>query len=172
MDLCEKDEVTEEIVANASAAIWYRDYLFIKKKLGELTDSILTDGTEVKLKVSVEFTEKYGLKLIVKDIDASYTIGQNELSRQKIFEQLKKEGLIERNGLLDLPYVLQRVAVISSESAAGYQDFHKQLMGNPYGFSFQLDLYQTAVQGIRVESEITEALNRVKKEASTIVSVL
>jgi exodeoxyribonuclease VII large subunit len=165
LDLCQKDERTEDIIANASAAIWYRDYMFIKRKLGKLADSVLTDGTEVKLKVNVEFTEKYGLKLIVKDIDPSYTIGQNELTRQKIYEQLKREQLVELNSLVTMPVVLQKIAVISSESAAGYQDFNKHLINNNFDLDFQVDLYQAAVQGIRVEKEICGALETINKKS-------
>lgn len=163
MDLCQKDENTDDIIANASAAIWYRDYLFIKKKLGQLVDSVLTDGTEIKIKVAVEYSEKYGLKLIVKDIDPTYTIGQNELSRQKLYERLQKENITNKNSELSLPIVLQKIAVISSETAAGYQDFQKQLEGNQYGYQYKVDLFQSAVQGIRVESEVSEALNIIKE---------
>ena len=140
--------------------------MFIKRKLGKLADSVLTGGTEVKLKVNIEFTEKYGLKLIVKDIDPSYTIGQNELARQKIYEQLKTEQLLDVNESLDIPKVLQKIAVISSESAAGYQDFINHLTNNNYGLEFQLDLFQAAVQGIRVESEICSALKTINENAS------
>lgn len=139
--------------------------MFIKRKLGKLADSVLTDGTEVKLKVNIEFTEKYGLKLIVKDIDPSYTIGQNELSRQKIYEQLKTERLLDLNENIELPVVLQNIAIVSSESAAGYQDFKDQLINNGFGLGFHIDFYQAAVQGIRVESEICSSLETINDKA-------
>ena len=93
LDLIEKAEDSDEILAKNSATLWYRQMSFIRKKLGELTDSILTDGVKVKLKVSVEYSERYGLSLNVLDVDASFTLGQFELNRQKIIQ--KSNGFLQ-----------------------------------------------------------------------------
>ena len=161
IDLIQKDENGDTVIAQASAAIWYKSFLFIKKKLGELTDSILQDGIEVNVKVKVDFHERYGMKLSIEDIDASYTMGQVEINRQKIIERLKKADLIDRNSMTYLPPVLQNIAIISSETAAGYKDFVAQLADNPYGYSFNTTLFHVAVQGRSTSSEVTAALKEI-----------
>ncbi|MBP9055102.1 MAG: exodeoxyribonuclease VII large subunit, partial [Saprospiraceae bacterium] len=119
MDLVYHDDQTNEIKAQISAGIWFKSYLFLKNKLGALLPSLLSEGTHVLLKVQVEFTERYGMKLIVEDIDPSFTIGQMEMNRQKILQKLFDEGLTHQNKLTKLPPVIQRIAVISSDNAAG-----------------------------------------------------
>lgn len=84
LDLVYHDETTNEVTAQMSANIWYKSYLFLKNKLGALLPSLLVQGTHVQLKVIVEYSEKYGMKLVVEDIEPSYTIGQMEMKRQKI----------------------------------------------------------------------------------------
>jgi exodeoxyribonuclease VII large subunit len=161
MDLIEKDEKSDEVIAQSSAIIWYKSLLFIKKKLGELADSILQDGVEISLKVTIAFHERYGLKLNVEDIDASYTMGQLELNRQKIISRLRTDGFLEQNELLPLPTVLQNIAVISSRTAAGFKDFEAQLVENSYGYFFKATLFHVAVQGRAVSKEVCEALDQI-----------
>ncbi len=161
LDLVEKDEKSDQIIAQASGIIWYNSYLFIKKKLGELTDVILQDGCDVSLKVSISFHERYGLKLNIEDVDPSYTLGQIELNRQKIIERLDKEGMLHLNKQHELSTVLQNIAVISSATSAGYKDFMAQLEENPYGYKFNIQLFNVAVQGRSVSKEICEALKTI-----------
>ena len=84
LDLVHHDESTDEVTAQISANIWYKSYLFLKNKLGALLPSLLAQGTNISIKVQVEFSEKYGMKLIIEDLDPAYTIGQMEMKRQKI----------------------------------------------------------------------------------------
>ncbi len=159
LELVEKAEGSNDIIAQMSAVIWVKSALFIKRKLGELQDAILSDGTQISVKVRLDFNERYGLKLIIEDIDPSYTMGQLELIRQKIIQRLKAENLIHLNGLQEIPAVVQRVAVISSKTAAGYQDFMAQLRNNPYGYQYRVDLFQAAMQGKNTEKEVLSALH-------------
>lgn len=163
IDLIEKSVKSDEVVAKSSAVIWYKSVLFLRKKLGDLLDPILQNGTEVKFKVSVDYNERYGLKLVVEDIDLTYTIGQLEINRQKVIERLKKENLLEKNTLTEVPSVIQRIAVLSSGRAAGYQDFVEQLTNNPYGYTYTIDLYDSAVQGKNVSNDICNALRSIEE---------
>lgn len=172
IELIEKDESSDQIVAKSSATLWYRQYLFIKKKLDKLTESILTEGIKVKLKVTVVFSERYGMSLNIQDIDPAFTFGQFELNRQKIIEALKAKDLLERNGELELPTVIQKVAVISSETAAGYQDFKNQIFENGYGYDFHIDLFQTAMQGQKTEKEVVEALKEASKGDYDVIAII
>lgn len=162
LELIEKDQHGEQVIAQVAAAIWFQSYQFIKNKLGELTNQILQDGTQIQCKVKIDFHPKYGLKFVISDIDASYTFGQLELERQKTIERLHKEALIGKNKETNLPAVIQRIAVISSEKAAGLQDFTEQLLQNPYGYDFRIQLFQASVQGNKLEKEIIDALHSIQ----------
>ena len=162
LNIVELEEGTEEIKAQASAVIWPRSYIFLQNKLKELLPNILEAGSEVLIKVKVEFNERYGFKLVIEDIDPTYTLGQAEMARQRIIERLKKEGLLELNEQRNMSPVLQSIAVISSATAAGYADFMAQLENNIYGYEIHVELFQVAVQGRNVESDVVEAFSEIQ----------
>lgn len=174
LELIEKTEGSNEILAQSSAVIWYKSNLFLKNKLGELAKDILQEGIVLKAKVRVDFHERYGLKLVIEDIDPSYTLGVLEMQRKEIIDRLKKEGLSNLNKQLLLPTVIQKIAVISSPQAAGLQDFYAQLQKNPYGYFFQTELFESSVQGRNLEREVVNALSRIndrKKEFDIIIVI-
>lgn len=159
LNLIEKEEDSENIIAKSSATIWYKQLGFIRKKLGKVAYDILSEGVKVKLKVQVEFNERFGMSLNVLDIDPSFTYGVYEIQRQKIIARLEQEDLTQQNSLLVLPPVIQNVAIISSGTAAGYQDFINQLRFNSYNYAFNVELFQAAMQGSKTEKEVVSALN-------------
>ena len=172
LDLIEKDESSDDIIAKASATIWYRQFLFIKKKLNELTDSILSPGVKVKLKGNIVFSERYGLSFNIIDIDPAFTFGQFEMNRQKIIDKLKSKELIDLNATVPMPSVIQNIAVISSETAAGYQDFVSQLSENAYGYDFNINLYAAAMQGQKTEREVVDAIRSAKEDDNHIIAII
>jgi len=125
----------------------------------------LQEGIEVRLLVRLDFNERYGLKLIIDDIDSTYTVGRMEQRRRAILQQLRDEELLELNRRQQLPVVLQRIAVLSSEQAAGRQDFLRQLEGNPYGYRFEHCLFPAAMQGSQVEPEVLKQLQAIAQQA-------
>ena len=157
LEIIQKKEGSEEVIAQSSAALWYKSFLFLKKKIGPGIDSLLQDGIAVKLKVNLDFHERYGFKMIIEDIDPNYTMGQVELNRQKIIQQLKTDGVFALNNNLPLPTVLQRIACIASGRSAGYADFMKQLEQNAYEYDYEVSLYDSAVQGRNVETDFIAA---------------
>lgn len=166
IDLIEKEASSDKIIAQAGAVVWTRNFGFIRKKIGDLIFDLLRDGTQVRLKCRIDFNERYGFKLVIEDIDPNYTFGKMELKRQQIINQLEVEGLMELNKSLVLPEVVQRIAIISSASAAGYQDFVQQLTHNPYGFAYKIDLYNTAVQGTSIEQDTVAAITEISQRSS------
>ncbi len=166
ISLVEKNEKSDAIVAQSEAVIWYKSVLFLKNKLGGIFDSLVQQGTQVKVKVKIDHHERYGLKLVIEDIDPKYTIGQLELQRQAILDKLEAKNLIDVNEQIPLPSVLQKIAIISSETAAGYKDFIKQIEQNAYWYDYELTLYNTAVQGYRVRAEVTRALKTINEEGA------
>lgn len=171
IDLIEKDKITDEVKAQSSAAIWGKEFAFIKKKLGVQVDKILQPGMTVKLKVEVDFNERYGFKLLIKDVDPTYTFGQLALMREQIIRRLKSENRIDTNSLIPIPKVVQRVAIISSENAAGYKDLTEHLTTNAYGYDFYYKLYPAAMQGSRVEMEVIAQLREIKENSYDVVVI-
>ncbi len=163
LDLVQKGD--EDVVAHGQAVIWARDYQRLRRRVGPALDEVLREGMEVKMRVRVDFHERYGLKLLPEDVDTAYTFGQLEILRRESIQTLRDLGLFERNQALELPPVLQRIAVISSEGAAGFQDFRGQLATNIYGYNFDCQLFSSAVQGTNAAPELLAALNAVRKKA-------
>ncbi|HOY18705.1 MAG TPA: exodeoxyribonuclease VII large subunit [Haliscomenobacter sp.] len=172
LDLVEKDEAENEPIAQASAAIWQNTLKRLQSKLGATNlNPLLQAGVEVLLRVKVEYHERYGLKLVVEDIDPSYTLGKLEQRRRQLYEQLLAQGLMGKNAQIPLRPVLQRIAVISSETAAGYQDFLQHLGENVYGYAFKTTFFAAAVQGVQVEAEVLKQLRVVQRQASRFDAV-
>ena len=167
LDLIQHEDGDDtNIIATSAAIIWYNTASFLKKKLGELYQVLLQPGTQVSVKVQIDYNERYGLKLLIVDIDPAYTLGQLELARQKTLERLKADGVLDLNKQTPMPLVSRRIAVVSSPQAAGYVDFKTHLMDNPYGYGFCIDLYQAAMQGARTESEVVAALMQIQTKSS------
>jgi len=164
LELVEKKEHSDEVIASTGAVIWYKSTLFIRNKLKDLTQQILKEGIHIQCKVKVEFHEKYGLKFSIEDIDPTFTFGQMEIKRQETIERLRKEELLHRNQQIPLPLVFQKIAVISSSKAAGLEDFMDQLHNNRYGYAFQTVLFESSVQGQNLEREMIQALKSASKQ--------
>ncbi len=161
MELIQKDELSATPVAKASAKCWASKWLMVKPYFERITGQRLVAGMKVLLKVYAQFHEAYGFSWIVNDIDPTYTLGDMARKRQEIINQLEAEGVFDLQKDLPLPIFCQRIAVISSETAAGYGDFCHQLADNPYGFKFQIQLYPATMQGEGIERSIIEALNSI-----------
>ena len=161
MELIQKDERTATPIAKASAKCWANKWMLIRPGFERNTGQRLHAGMKVLLKVFAQFHEAYGFSWIVTDIDPTYTLGGMARKRQEIIRQLKEEGVFDLQKELQLPLFCQRIAVISSETAAGYGDFCNQLADNPYGFQFQTRLFPAIMQGEGVEQSIINALNRI-----------
>ncbi len=164
LDLIEKEENSIEIKAQASAILWYKKSIFLRKKFGKLFDSIIDTGNEIRIKVSVEFSERYGFSLYIEDLDPSFTLGKAEMLKQIIIDKLNLENLTFKNSQLNLPSALQKIAIISSSSAAGYIDFISHLQSNAYGYKYQTTLYQSALQGTSTEKEVLEAFKAIDEK--------
>ena len=163
MELIEKDERSNTPVARASAKCWRQTWMMVKPYFERTTGQPLRAGMKVLLRVYAQFHETYGFSWIVSDIDPTYTLGDMARKRQEIIRQLKEEGVFDLQKELSLPIFCQRIAVISSETAAGYGDFCNQLSENPYGFQFRTWLFPATMQGEEVERSIIAALNRINE---------
>lgn len=165
MELVQKEPFSNTPVARASAKCWKTSWQRLAPRFMRVTGESLRSGMQVRLRVRADFHENYGFSWIVSDIDAAYTMGDMARKRLEIIQTLKKEGVFDLQKELTLPLFAQRIAVVSSESAAGYGDFCNQLAGNDYGFQFQTHLFPAVMQGERVEESVIGALNRINEEA-------
>lgn len=161
VELVQRDEVTQELVAKARGTIWSRIYSLLRPYFLEQTGEPFAAGLKVLLQVSVGFHELYGYTLDVCDIEPAYTVGDMARQRMLVIKRLADEGVIDLNKELPFPLLPQRVAVISSATAAGYGDFCDQLASNRYGFVFYPHLFQSPMQGSGVEQGIISALDRI-----------
>ena len=161
MELAQKDTHGQGIVAKARAQVWANRWSLLRSMFEHTTGQTLAAGMQVLLQVEVMFHELYGYSLNITDIDPTYTLGDMARRRQEILQQLKDEGIDTMNKELSLPRLVQRVAVISSATAAGYGDFCDQLHNNKHGLAFKTGLFQATMQGNDVEKSVIAALNRI-----------
>lgn len=161
MELIEKDERTATHVARASAKCWRSQWAMLQPYFERTTGQTLHAGLKVRLKVYAQFHEAFGFSWIVTDIDPTFTLGDMARKRQEIIRQLKEEGVFDLQKELTLPLFCQRIAVISSETAAGYGDFVNQLTKNERGLKFSVQLFPAIMQGEQVEQSVISALNEI-----------
>lgn len=161
LEFIQKDARGNNLIAKARGTIWANVYRMLKPYFEESTGQAFVSGIKVMVEVTVEFHELYGFSLTVVDIDPTYTLGDMARKRREILKQLEEEGVLTLNKELEMPMLAQRIAVISSSSAAGYGDFCRQLEENPYGFVFYPRLFPALMQGNQVEESVINALNTV-----------
>ncbi len=156
LELSQSDE--SGLVAKASAIIWASRFRVLGPYFESVAGSQLQPGITVLLRVQVNYSQLYGLSLIVDDIDASCTLGEKEKERLATIERLKKEGLLDRQKSLEMTALPYRLAVVSAPDAAGYRDFERHLKGNAYGFVLETVLYEAVMQGASAPESISDAL--------------
>ncbi|MFA6581930.1 MAG: exodeoxyribonuclease VII large subunit [Paludibacter sp.] len=158
LELIEKDSNSDAILAKTKATIWANTYRMLKPYFESSTGQSLRSGLNVLVSVNVEFHGVYGFSLNIRDIDPTFTIGEMAARRLKIIRQLEADGIVDMNKLLALPELPQRIAIISSPTAAGYGDFCDQLKSDPSHFVFYIKLFSAIMQGEQAESSIIAAL--------------
>ena len=149
------------IAAQARACCWKNTWLHTGRHFSEVTGSPLSSGMKVLMRVHASFHEAFGFSWIVDEIDPTFTLGDMARRRQEIIRILTEEGVIDLNKQLPISPFCQRIAVISSATAAGYGDFCNQLDDNPYGFRFHTQLFPAIMQGEQVESSVIQALDKI-----------
>jgi exodeoxyribonuclease VII large subunit len=152
------------LIAKIKANIWSYTYQGIKSRFIASTGQNIGNGMKVLALVNVQFHEIYGLSVNVKDIDPSYTMGERAKRKQEIIDQLSREGLINLNKQYILPQVPQKLAVISSSRAAGFDDFINQIEHNPQGYQVHWELYPATMQGNEASASIISAIASIEAD--------
>lgn len=159
LEFIQKNEQNNTLIAKARGMIWANLFNMLKPYFEEATGESFRSGLKVLVEVEVKFHELYGYSLVVVNIDPTYTLGDLVKNKKEIIDRLQSEGVIDMNKELDFPILPQRIAVISSLTAAGYGDFVDQITNNEYGFPFYVELFPALMQGEQVERTILNALD-------------
>ena len=174
LEFIEKDPRSGQLLAKVRGAIWAKTFRLLKPYFEMETGQRFVSGLKVLVRVTVDFHELYGLSLTVVDIDPAYTLGDMARKRLEIIRQLQEEGVFELNKELPLPLLPRRIALISSPTAAGYEDFVNQLTHNRAGYPFYVKLFPALMQGERTEESVIAALDRIyaHQELFDVVALL
>ena len=170
LELCQSGPLG--VVAKVRAIIWKSRAGAVLGKFSKANGSALQAGMALVFEGRVNYSELYGVSLIIEDIDVEHTLGEAELRRRRTLERLEKEGLLDMQKELALPDVPYSLAVISAHDAAGYGDFCRHLLENEYGFAFEVTLFEATMQGDGAPASIIAALDRIKNEGVDYDSVL
>ena len=114
---------------------------------------------KILVEVAVSHHPVYGLSLQITDIDPTYTLGDIERQKEITIARLKADGVWDMNREVSVPRVIQRVAVVSSATAAGYRDFMQELASSPYNIYTRL--FEATMQGEGSEQSIADALTAI-----------
>lgn len=164
MELVDKDDTASGTFrAKARANVWKTTWEPLRRKFERASGRPLSADMKVLLQVSVSFHEVYGFSLTVLDIDPSYTLGEMARRRKEILARLEEDGVLTLNKELELPRIARRIAVVSSETAAGYGDFCNQITQS--GYNFRLKLFPATMQGKTVSDCIIGALDGIARNA-------
>ena len=145
-----------KIIAESRAIIWSWKYLSIKEFFESTSGEKLREGITVLVQVKVNYSELYGVSLYVEGIDPSFTLGEKAQERKRIIARLESGGYMDLQKELVLPELPRRLAIITSRTAAGYQDFQKHLQSG--GYAITTDLFEALMQGEQAPPSIIEAL--------------
>ena len=163
LELVEKDENSDQIIAKAKATIWSYTFRMLKPYFETTTGQSFSSGIKILVNVSVEFQEIYGFSLNIKDIDPTYTLGDMARRRKEIIARLDEEGVLKMNKELSFPEIPKCIAVISSPTAAGYEDFTNQIDNNAFSYKFHYKLFPAIMQGNNAEESIIAALDKINE---------
>lgn len=172
IELIEKDEKSGATLAQARATIWRSQVMSTIGRFERESGQRLTKGIKILFRATVQHHAVYGMSLQISEIDATHTIGDMERRKQQTIEQLQKEGVWDINRALPMPLVVERVAVISSATAAGYQDFMKELGRSAY--RIKTELFEATMQGEACDESIISALYTIaeRSEEFDVVAII
>lgn len=162
LELVEKKD--QKTIARIRANIWSFNYQRISSQFFKATGDTIKAGMKILCLASVGFHEVFGLSLIIKNIDENYSLGELERQKKEILARLIKERLTTLNKAKEFPMLPKKVALISSSSAAGYEDFMNQIENNPNKYNFNITFFNALMQGDGLGVSIIAQLNEIIKQ--------
>ncbi|MBO4466172.1 MAG: exodeoxyribonuclease VII large subunit [Bacteroidales bacterium] len=160
LDLVQSEDGRQ--LAKVKAVIWKSKFPMLRAFFRDATGKDLEVGQQILVLAEVNYSELYGLSLVIDDINPEFTLGDAELKKQQTIKMLQEEGMMDLQQKLELPAIPYRLAVISAPDAAGFGDFRRHLTENQYGFYFEVDLFPATMQGETAPESIADALGAVE----------
>lgn len=170
-EVVQKDEAGHTL-AQARVTCWRNQFSYVQQKFYTATGSVLRAGLQVMILVKASFHPAFGFSYNIQDIEPSYTLGDAERRRREILDALQREGIMRENATIPLPRIIQRIAVISSATAAGYGDFVNQLVANSHRLRFMPTLFDSLMQGNGVEMSVMAALEQIAERQEEFDAVV
>lgn len=170
MDLSQTED--GRVIAKAKAVIWRNRYLPVSTYFREVTGGDICAGMQILARVLASFSEIYGLTLTIDEVEPQLTLGEAELEKRRTIAKLEADGLMDRQKQLSPVLLPYRLAVISARDAAGYGDFCRHLEQNPYGFRFEVTLFEAQMQGEGSPASVVDALERIQAESAYDVALM
>ena len=172
LNLVEKGATDGAPRAEARAVIWRSAYRSLASMFEAATGATLRAGLRVLVRVMVSYHEIYGFSLQIVDLDPRYTLGEVERRRRETIARLQQEGVWDMNRELELTCPTLRIAIVSSDTAAGYQDFMNELRRSPY--RFETTLFRSLMQGDAAEESIIASLHAIaeREEDFDVVAII
>ena len=166
------EEVNAVKVASLRASIWARTLQSIRATLGSDFNNVLKAGSEIVFLASVNYHKVYGLSLIITEVDLSFNLGELERRKQATIKQLKAEGIFDNNKALNLPVVVQYIALIGAPETAGFTDFVNHIQQNDKGYNIEYDVYKSSVQGVKAPAELLKAFQLAEAQGYDAIVLL
>ena len=164
LELAEKDENTDKVIASCKATIWKFSAAKMVLKFERESGIELSKDLNVLIKIKAKFDPQYGFSVNVEDIDSSYTLGDIARRYQQILERLTSEGLVNKNKALPTPFDIQNVLVIAPENAAGLGDFKKDAdaldKANVCHFVYHTATFQGNTAAVSIAESLANALRQ------------
>ena len=158
LELAEKEEDSDKVIASCKATIWKFSAAKMVLKFERESGVELSRDLNVLIKVKAVFSPQYGFSVNIEAIDSSYTLGDIARRYQQILERLTSEGLLNKNKLLPTPFDIQNVLVIAPENAAGLGDFKKDADALDQAGVCHFVYHTATFQGNTAATSISEAL--------------
>jgi exodeoxyribonuclease VII large subunit len=180
--LIEKNQESQIITTEIDATIWgssYNSIASFERDTGEQ----FKDNIQVLVKVKVVYHPKHGLKLNILEIDTQFTLGNLEIAKRNTLKKLLEENAdkikfengryITFNNTLTFGFVIQDIALVASIGTDGHNDFIKQLVNNQRSYKFNIDPYDTPIQGknaeVRIKEKLLQIFNSKKKYDAVVI---
>lgn len=172
LNLVEKGATDGAPRAEARAVIWRSAYAPMASMFEAATGATLRAGLRVLVRVMVTYHEIYGFSLQIIDLDPRYTLGEVERRRRETIARLQEEGVWDMNRELELNRPTLRIAIVSSNTAAGHQDFMNEIRRSTYRFN--TTLFSSLMQGDAAEESIISALHAIaeREEEFDVVAII
>ena len=172
LNLVEKGSTDGAPRAEARAVIWKSAWAPMASMFEAATGATLRAGLRILVRVVVSYHEVYGFSLQIIDLDPRYTLGEVERRRRETIARLQQDGVWDMNRELTLPRPTLRIAIVSSDTAAGYQDFMNELCRNTY--RFETTLFRSLMQGDAAQESIVAALSAIaaREDEFDVVAII